>query len=141
LKYRFATLLKVFAVLAAVVAAIAFYRNSFQKHRTGVSPSVANRMIWEGYRLPKDATDVTYYSDFGGCEAEFAIPEADFLKWCEQKGWTAKRITKPIPYFQSVLLSDDASLVVNGYHLSIPDGECVYDSDCSRAAFWVSTFP
>ena len=64
---------KLMAVIGAVLAAIAFCRNYYQAHRIGVSSPVANRMIWQGYELPETATDVTYYADFGGCEAEFEI--------------------------------------------------------------------
>lgn len=106
-----------------------------------MSASIANRKIWEGYRLPDSASDVTYHVDFGGCEAEFAIAETDFLEWCELRGWQPVRVDRATPYFQPVLLPDDERLVEEGYTFSIPDGQGAFDSKRSRAAFWVSSFP
>ena len=103
MRFRIATLVVLFAVIATILTAIVWHRNYFQPHRMGVSSSIANRMIWKGYKLPEAATDVTYYADFGGCEAEFAISESEFLKWCKQGGWTPQEILKPIPYFEPVL--------------------------------------
>ena len=98
-------------------------------------------MIWDGYELPDSASDVTYYADFGGCEAEFAISESEFLAWCHVRGWSPKKIHGSIPYFQPVLLADDDTIVTNGFTFDIPDGEGVFDADRSRAAFRASTFP
>ena len=41
-------------------------------------------------------TDVTYYADFRGCEAEFAISESEFLNWCSVRGWSPKKIAGAI---------------------------------------------
>ena len=98
-------------------------------------------MIWSGFKLPHNASDVTYHVDLGGCEAEFAISESDFLEWCNDRGWVPERIARPIAYFQPVLLSDNDTIVTDGYTFDVPDGKGVSDAGRPRTAFWASTFP
>ena len=141
MRFSLAKLLAVVSVLAALIAVIVAYRSYFQSHRVGVSASVANRMMWPEYELPHTATDVTYYADFRGCEAEFAISESEFLNWCSVRGWSPKKIAGAIPYFQPVLLADNDTIVTNGFTFDMPNGEGIFDADRLRTAFWVSTFP
>lgn len=141
MRFHLATFLKVVSIIAIILAVIASYRNYYQPHRTGVTAAIANRMMWPGYELPEGASDVTYYVDFGGCEAEFQIDETAFLAWCEHRGWMPVRIGKPLPYFQPVLLADDERPVRKGYTFNIPYGRGVFDAERSRAAFCASTFP
>ena len=131
----------VVAIAAILIVATVTYRSNYQSHRVGVSASIANRMMWPGYELPADASDVTYHVDPGGCEAEFAISESEFLAWCRARGWSPKKISGSIKYFQPVLLPNDDTIVTNGYAFDIPDGKGVFDADRSRTAFWASTFP
>jgi len=141
LRFSLAKLLILVAFAAIVLAAIVGYRNYYQSHRTGVTATIANRMMWPGYKLPESATNITYHADFGGCEAEFAISESEFLEWCNSRGWAPNKITGTIQYFKPVLLPDNDKVVTNGYTFDIPDGEGVFDADRSRTAFWASTFP
>ena len=129
------------SVVAILIAAIVAYRSYFQAHRVGVGPNIANRMVWPEFELPNSAADVTYHVDFGGCEAEFAISESDFLNWCRTRGWCPSKISGPKTYFQPVLLPVNDTIVTNGYSIDFPDGEMVFDAARSRAAFWASTFP
>ena len=130
-------------VTIATILAGAFvsYRSYFQPYRVGVTPAVANRMMWHGYELPKTASDITYRVDFGGCEAEFAISESNFLLWCRARGWSPNPISGSITYFRPVLLPDNDTPVTKGCSFDIPDGEGVFDANRSRTAFWASTFP
>lgn len=51
----------------------------------------------DGYRgtgppLPDSAKRITYYSDYGGTDAVFAVSEETFLAWTTEKGWQRKEI-------------------------------------------------
>ena len=141
MRFSLAKLLTGVSIVAILIAAFVAYRSYFQPRRFGTSSSIANRMIWSGFKLPHNASDVTYHVDFGGCEAEFAISESDFLEWCNDRGWVPERIARPIAYFQPVLLSDNDTIVTDGYTFDVPDGKGVFDAGRSRTAFWASTFP
>ena len=140
-QFSLSTLLKGFFVAAVLLAGLVAYRSFFGSHRIGVSAATANRMLWSGYRLPDSATDVTYIVDFGGCEADFAISESQFLAWCKHSGWTASKIKTPVPFFEPILLVGDSTLVTDGYTFQIPNGQGVFDAKRRRTAFWASTFP
>lgn len=129
------------ALAAIALGLIATHQRYYSTTRSGVTAAVANRKVWADYSLPATATDVTYYADFGGCEAEFAITETNFVAWCEDRGWSFSPITEPTPYFRPILLPDDNTPVSQGYTFELPDGRGVFDRTRSRAAFWASTFP
>lgn len=141
MRIRFKPLLKPAILCGLMIAAVVGFRSYFKTTMSGTTASVANRMMWQGLGLPASASDVTYYADSGGCEAEFAIPVAEFLELCEQRGWEVSEIETPVAYFEPVLLPDDERLVREGYTFWLPDGRGVYDSQRSRAAFYASTFP
>jgi len=129
------------AIIAVSIGSFVSYRDYFRPHGTGETVSVANRVMWQAYKLPAAASDVTYYTDSGGCEAEFSISESEFLKWCDDKGWIPKKITTSVPYFQPILLTANNAAVTNGYTYKLNDGQGVFDADQRRTAFWLSTFP
>lgn len=119
---------------------------------SGVSARSANRMLWSPLRLPAAASDVTYHVDFGCCEAEFAVSETVFLRWCRDNGWKTEPISAPTMYSEGLglvlghssktsPLRTQGNTVVRGYTFSPPDGRGVFDADSSRACFWSSTFP
>ena len=141
MKLKLLSLFIAAVIVCFLIAAFSFYRIFRSSTARGTTATVANRVMWAGFELPASAADVTYYVDFGGCEAEFAISEADFLSWCSDRGWTVTKIDTPVPYFKPILLPDDDHLVQHGYTFSLPDGDGVYDASTSRAAFHVSTFP
>ena len=128
-------------LIALILAVVICYKTYYQTHRSGVTASVANRMMWDEYKLPESASDVTYYVDFGGCEAEFSISSVDLVQLCQERNWRFVEIDSPIEYFDPERLPANKRLVVRGYTIDVPDGEGVFDADRSRAAFWVSTFP
>lgn len=142
MRYPVRDLLLFTTLVALVVGAIAAHRNYYRRSASGVSAAVANRMLWDYLSLPLAASDVTYYSDWGGCEAEFAIGEAEFLGWCDSRSFKVTEIGAPIAYFEPILLRQgDDRLVADGYTFEAPDGQGVFDRDAGRAAFVVSTFP
>ena len=141
MRYSLKSLTVCVLVSGFAIGSAVSYRSYFRPTGSGATASVANRVMWQELKLPTSASDVTYYVDSGGCEAEFAIAEPDFLELCRQKGWDVRGIESPAPYFEPVLLPRDSRLVNEGYTFSLPDGEGVYDSKRSRAAFYVSTFP
>ncbi len=132
-----------FCAISVVIGLVAY--GSYLRHAgataSGVSSRSANKMLWAHLQLPEAAGDVTYYVDFGACEAEFAIPEGDLLRWCQEKGWTVEPITLPTPYFDPMWLPPSTINVTQGLRFSPPDGQGIFDRRTSRAAFWVSTFP
>jgi hypothetical protein len=141
MRFGLKSLLIVISVIAFALATYCGYRNYYKTTASGTTATVANRVMWSAFKLPISATDVTFFVDFGGCEAEFAIPEDDFLLWCSKRGWKVTEIKSPVPYFQPVCLASDDRLVSEGYTFALPDGEGVYDASRSRAAFYISTFP
>ena len=144
-KYSLKTLFIFVAICAiAIVIGIRLNRATSRYVGTsenGVSTSVANKMLSAHLRLPASASDVSYYVDFGAEEAEFAISEQDFLKWCHTQGWAVEPIRSPVAYFEPMAMPDDSRQVDRGYHFSPPDGQGTFDADRSRACFWTSTFP
>ena len=114
---------------------VVYQQAKFQMTGSGASAIEANQHLWPGLKLPHSASDVTFVVDFGGCEAEFAISEADFLNLCDAKLWRPEPIKEPIQYFHPVLLSDDDRLVDIGYTVDIPDGFGVFDQKKSRFAY------
>ncbi len=141
MRFSLEQLFKFVCVVTLMVAAVATYARLFAPHRVGTTSAVANRMMWPGCQLPREASDVTYCVDFGGCEAEFAVSESDFLAWCASHQRKPVPIESPLPYFQTILLPDDPTLVVEGYTFDVPPGRGVFDAKRSRAAFCASTFP
>lgn len=128
-------------IALAATAGVVFFRTIGPATARGVSAEAANRRLWQELQLPATASDVTYYTDSGGCEAEFAISEEPFLDWCESRGWDPQPIGSPIPYFEPVLLPDDRRPVTRGYTITPRDGRGVYDTDRGRAAIVISEFP
>ena len=45
-----------------------------------------------GPRLPQAAANISYYSDYCGASAVFAIAEADFTNWMSSEGWESREI-------------------------------------------------
>ena len=115
MQFRVRTLLTISLVICLSLGAIGGWQLYFGPTRSGVSAAVANRKLWSGYQLPRSASDVTYYVDSGGCEAEFSIPESDLLALCRDRGWDVEPIAAPVAYFKPVLLPDDARLVSDGF--------------------------
>ncbi|WP_425397318.1 hypothetical protein [Aeoliella sp.] len=140
MRFGLKTLLWITTGVALVIGSIAAYR-VYPYQAVGANVHVANRVLWDDLRLPPSASDVTFYVDRYGCEAEFAISESEFLKWCRHRGWHTSEIAAPVPYFQPVCLPDDNRPVEDGYLFEIPDGRGVYDRSRSRAAYWASIFP
>jgi len=116
------------------------YKTYYPSQGVGVSATVANRMLEKQYRIPSAASDVAFYVDFGGCAAEFALDESNFISWCRNRGWSLTKIDKPVTHFYLYLRKEDR-VVARGYTFSIRDGRGVYDADKRQATFWVSTFP
>lgn len=141
MKFRLRTLLLIFA-LASISFAVGKSLISFNG-MSGRNTSVqwANAWLWQEARLPEAASDVTFFVDFGACEAEFAISERPFLAWCEAHGWEVESIDEPVAYFDPMWLAPDTRPVDRGIHFSPPSGRGVYDATRSRAAYWISTFP
>lgn len=129
------------ALPAIALGLVATHQRYYATTRSGVTAAVANRKLWAGYTLPATATDVTYYADSYGCEADFAIAETDFVAWCAARGWAVTPISSPTPFFQPVLLPDDETPVADGFTFQMPNGEGTFDRTRSRAAFRVSTLP
>ena len=107
----------------------------------GVTAHEANQMLWPELHLPREASDVRYYTDFGCAEAEFAITEDVFLRWCRANGWTVTEITTPSVYFDPFQLDPDHQLVEDGYRFDLSNGEGTFDASRSRACFTVLNFP
>jgi hypothetical protein len=140
-RFRLKTLFVATTLLSIAVAAFVVYCRNLSATGAGTSHAIANRAMWTGLELPSYASDVTFYVDQYGCEAEFRISEQDFLDWCKGKGFRISRISSPVPYFQPIALPGDERLVAYGYEFSVPDGAGVFDADRGRAAFYASTFP
>jgi hypothetical protein len=128
-------------IIVAVTAAYRVYLSYVGTSSQGVSVARANRMLWPHLRLPDAASDVSYYVDFGAAEAEFTVPQQEFLNWCQAKGWDCRPITSTTPYFEPMAMTGDPRPVTKGYCFFPPDGQGVFDANQSRACFWVSTFP
>lgn len=141
MRYNLKILFALTTTIAIAVGSIAAWSFYYPYQATGTSVAVANRVLWDDLKLPSGASDITFYVDRYGCEAEFAISQPEFLEWCKVQGWSVSGITTPVPYFEPVCLPEDDRLVETGYEFSIPYGRVVYDSSRSRAAFWASTFP
>ena len=130
------------ATVAAVWLISSYFGSSASA--SGVSVESANRKLWPSLRLPDSASDVTYAVDSYGCEAEFAITESEFVKWCASNDWEIEEIAAPTNYFQPIILRLDqktARVIDKGYNYYPPDGEGKFDASSLRANFWVSTFP
>lgn len=141
MRFKLVTLFKLTTAAALIIGSLVAYRLHFPIEAEGATAVLANRALWKDLKLPASATDVTFYVDQYGCEAEFAISEHEFLAWWESRDWTLIAITNPVPYFEPVRLPEDERLVADGYEATIPDGIVVFDRSRSRAAFWASTFP
>ena len=116
----------------------------FGTSASGVSVTSANQKLWPSLRLPESASDVTYAVDSYGCEAEFAISESEFVKWCAGNSWEIEEISTATVYFNPTILrldEDTARVIEKGYNYFPPDGEGKFDATGLRANFWVSTFP
>jgi hypothetical protein len=48
-----------------------------------------------GPPLPKQAEDITYYSDFSSTEAIFSLPEEAFHQWAKDNGWPVRVLDSP----------------------------------------------
>ncbi|WP_442482407.1 hypothetical protein [Aeoliella sp. SH292] len=141
MRYSLRSFIGVIASAALAVAAIAAYYRNFPSNGANVPASMANRAMWSQFRLPDEATDVTYHADSYGCEAEFAIPETEFLAWCKKNNWPVEPLAAPEPYFQPVALADIPRSVDDGYRFELEDGRGIFDRKAGRAAFVVSQFP
>jgi len=141
MKYSLRTLFLVTTTLCISFVVYVACTKNLTKSDSGVTSAAANRSLWIHLRLPHDANDVTFCVDQYGCEAEFAVSEISFLRWCRNKDFKYASIKTPKPYFPSIMLPSDKHLVGRGYQFSIPDGRGVFDIKRGRAAFWASTFP
>ena len=145
MKFRLSTLLLVVVLGAVGIAglyhACRAYMSSAGVLGRGASAEAANGWLWPELQLPPMASDVTFYTDFGVNEAEFAISEKAFLQWTQSKGWTVTPIENPILYFEPMWLKADLRPVRRGYSFAPPDGTGIFDADRNRASFWISTFP
>ncbi|MEM8783493.1 MAG: hypothetical protein AAGE65_11640 [Planctomycetota bacterium] len=124
-----------------LLAVVVVYQSYYPSRGSNTTSQVANRVLWDRLNIPEAAQDVTFFVDWGGCEAEFALEERLFVELCQSRDWTFTDITEPVPYFKPIWLEADTRWVVSGYTFNIPDGEGVFDRDRSRVAFFASTFP
>ena len=144
-RFSIRSLLVVITLIScATVAAVWLLSTYFGASASGVTAEAANRKLWSSLKLPDSASDVTYAVDSGGCEAEFAISESDFVNWCASNNWEIEKIAAPTIYFEPIILGLDektARIIETGYSYHPPDGEGKFDASSLRANFWVSTFP
>ena len=94
-------------ISCATVAAVWLLSTYFGASASGVTAEAANRKLWSSLKLPDSASDVTYAVDSGGCEAEFAISESDFVNWCASNNWEIEKIAAPTIYFEPIILGLD----------------------------------
>jgi hypothetical protein len=106
------------------------------------SPAIANFSLARHCQLPDTASDVYYYTDWAAAEAEFAITESDFLRWCKANDWEPAPIGEPIKYFYPVWgPKEESRLVSQGYYCYAAGGDLVFDAERFRAVFHMSEFP
>ena len=145
MKFRLRSLFVAIAVASVVIVAAMWLKHALVgSTASNVSAKSANRYIWPSLRLPVSATDVTFAVAPYFCEAEFAISEVEFCKWCTNNGWRMTSITSPHVYYGVIPNrpnADKARVVGHGFHFYSPDGDGTFDADRSRAEFHVSTFP
>lgn len=134
--------LLVFVGVAAVitVAGVTGYRFLFGNSGYQASSDTANLAFSSRLILPPSATDVNYYAD--GCiiEADFAISEEAFLRWCEQQTWMPVEIGPKGGMFDHARSSPNVDngpqFVSKGYQIDTPAGYVTYDADAGRVSIW-----
>lgn len=99
-------------------------------------------VLGELRKFPKEATDINYSTIYMGSNADFAISEQDFIKWCAEKGWKPEKTSDYIQY--GSMLEFKFKEIKNGlkHQRTFLDNGCgnvlTYDLDTGRAYYHYS---
>ncbi len=94
--------------------------------------------------IPESAKDISYYSEYSGCDAVFSIAESEIIKWTERNEWSCKEIIGKKSVQQYRLKIDKT--VRNGiaiekiFHRRGTGVRVVYDRDSGLAYYQFSAY-